>query len=527
MRRSDTTVKEENKTSEKGRSGLFAWLPFLHHIKRNSVLNKKVEETVKSRPMAVRIFKYFIVFTVIIMLMLWLLQILFLQTFYQQMKIKELYRAANTIEKNYGKESLANVMTDLTTSSDMYIQISNSEGIMYVTASANPGDRMDDFAGKFDSATLKQKLIQSGKRYIVVKKQMYHSSDAEAMIYASVLDDSDESDPTYLFIYSPLSAVTSTVNILSNLLVIVTAMSIVFGIIMSLIISRRLARPVNNITVAAAKLAEGRYDVNFDGTGSAETEELAATLNYASEELSKSDKLQKDLLANVTHDLKTPLTMVKSYAEMVRDLSGDNPEKRNRHLNVIISEADRLNELVNDLTSLSKMQARVDALNLEPVDLKSAAEITMDSFSLHRDRDGFDLGVETVGENFTVQADLKKMRQVFANLIGNAIRYSDESDEKYVRVILRDLYDDGVRCEVVDRGQGISEEAQQSIWDRYYQSSKNHSRASRGTGLGLAIVKQIFILHKCKYGLDSTPGEGSCFWFEIPRDLTKAGETSQ
>ena len=479
-------------------------------------LDQKVRETVKSSPMALRIFRYFIVFTVVIMAVLWLLQILFLQAFYQQMKIIQLYRTADAIESSYGNESFANIMDDLTVSSDMYIQINNSSGVLYVTASENPGDRMNAFASRFDSNTLTEKLLASGEDHIVVKKQMYNKSEAEAMIYASILDES-AGDITFLFIYTPLTAVNSTVTILSNMLVIVTLLAIFFGVILSIIISRRLARPVNNITVSAARLAEGRYDVNFDGTGCSETEELAATLNYAAEELSKADRLQKDLIANVSHDLKTPLTMVRSYAEMIRDLSGDNPVKREKHLEVIISEADRLNDLVNDLTILSKMQASVDDVEASPVDLMRLAEISMDSFSLHREQDGFELSVQAVGSDFTVEADEKKIRQVLANLIGNAIRYS--SEDKYVLVRVTDLGAAGVRCEVIDHGQGISEEDLKSVWDRYYQSSQNHSRNQKGSGLGLSIVKQIFVLHHARYGVESRKGQGSNFWFELGRTL--------
>lgn len=476
-------------------------------------LGNKVSDTVKSKPMAIRIFKYFVVFTVTIMVLLWLMQILFLQAFYQQMKINELYDTASEIESNYGRESFSDLMTDLTVTSDMYIQIDNSNTILYATTSSNPGDRMNAFASRFDTDTLKERLEDTTSDYIVVKQRMYNSGNAEAMIYASVLDETD-GIKTYLFIYAPLTPVGSTIHILARILIWITCISIIFGIIMSIIISRRLARPINSLTASAARLADGNYEVNFDGSGTAETEELAATLNYAEAELSKSDKLQKDLIANVSHDLKTPLTMVKSYAEMIRDISGNNPEKRERHLNVIISEADRLNDLVNDLTVLSKMQAKVDDLDIEDVDLKTVAEDMVNSFSLHSEQDNFDMRVETEGEDFTVEGDLKKIKQVFANLIGNAVRYS--SDDKYVRVVLKDC-GDYVRCEVRDHGQGISAEDIDQIWDRYYQSSKNHSRTTQGTGLGLSIVKQIFILHHARYGVESTQGEGSCFWFELDR----------
>lgn len=472
---------------------------------------------VHSKPMAYRMAKYFCVFVVFIMLLLWLLQILFLQTFYQQMKIRELKSTARQIERYYGEESFYDIVMNLTIKSDMYIQIDDNNEILYASTSANPGDRMNAFASKYDSDLLKQKLAQNGGEPLLITRDMYpgDGENSKAMIYASILDLSDDGSRTYLFIYSPLSAVSSTIRILGMMLIIVTLISIIFGMIMSIIIARRLSRPLHNITDSAEILAQGDYSVHFDGSGYLETEELASTLNYASEELSKSDRLQKDLIANVTHDLKTPLTMVKSYAEMIRDISGDNPEKREKHLQVIISEADRLNSLVNDLTALSKMQANVDAPELADVDLAAVARETLDSFSIHREQDGFTLDYQGP-ESVIVRADEKKIRQVFANLIGNAVRYS--SEDRYVCVRLEDLAT-VVHCEVIDHGQGIDTADQEAIWDRYYRSSKNQSRTSSGTGLGLSIVKQIFILHKAKYGVTSALGEGSCFWFDLRKTL--------
>jgi signal transduction histidine kinase len=470
--------------------------------------------------MGSRLFRYFAIFAVSIMLILWLLQILFMQTFYQEMKRNELKKIASTIEEGYGTDTLFDTVMQLTMRSDIYVQIQCGNVILFETTSGNPSDRMSRFADTYDIQVLKERLIENDLSNTVVKLTSKKNSDStEAMIYASVLDgpdgfnDKDTDSYTYLFIYSPLTAVGTTIDILAKMLIIVTIISILFGLILSIIISRRLARPIHNITESAAQLAEGNYNITFDGSGYAETEELAATLNYTSYELSKSDKLQKDLVANVSHDLKTPLTMVKSYAEMVRDLSGDNPEKRARHLQVIINEADRLNDLVNDLTALSKMQANVDVLNAETVDLAYIARESMESFSIHSEQNGFDFNIDVEGDPY-VTADEKKIRQVFSNLIGNAVRYS--GDNKKIEITIKEL-DESVRCEITDHGQGIAAEDIESIWDRYYQSSSNHSRTSKGSGLGLSIVKQIFILHDAKYGVNSVENEGSTFWFELKK----------
>lgn len=463
--------------------------------------------------MALRMFKYFAAFIIMIMFMLWLFQILFLQTFYQQMKIHDLYNTANNIEEAYGQPEFYDSLIEMTLKSDIYIQIDQGSSTVFATGTPNPGAPVYSVVNSFDTQSMKKELARSGKDKLVKKIDMYANGDSGAIIYASIITRSDY-NPIYLFIYSPLTAVSSTIAILARLLIIITIIALIIGLILSMVLSRRVSRPLHNMKVSAAVFAEGDYNVNFDGSGYAETEELAAALNFAADEMSKSDRLQKDLIANVTHDLKTPLTMIKSYAEMIRDLSGDNPEKRDRHLNVIITEADRLNDLVNDLTTLSKMQANVDALKITDVDLSAVARDSLDSFSIYKEQYGFTFDVFS-DENTRVPADEKKIWQVFSNLIGNAVRYSN--DNKYICIRIKDQ-NDHVRCEVEDRGQGIPPEDQQYIWDKYYKSSRNQSRTSRGTGLGLSIVKQIFILHNARFGVESVEGEGSCFWFELSKD---------
>lgn len=480
--------------------------------------SNKATSAVTSSSIGWRLFRYFAVFSVTIMLILWLLQILFIQTFYQEMKKTELEKIAATIEKEYGRDTLFETIISLTGRSDIYVQIQCGDDVIFETSRSNPSDRMSIFANTYDSRMLKEKLLTGEESHTMIKQTTTRNgSTSEAIIYASMLEKNDYNPyfSTYLLMYSPLSAVGTTIDILAKMLIIVTGISLVFGMIMSIIISRRLARPLHNIKKSAEQLAQGNYTASFDGSGYAETEALAVTLNYASEEISKADRLQKDLIANVSHDLKTPLTMVRSYAEMIRDLSGDNPEKRNRHLQVIINEADRLNGLVNDLTTLSKMQAKVDTLNPSSVDLAYIARETIESFSLHSEQDGFIFNLDTRGST-VVNADEKKIRQVFSNLIGNAVRYS--GDNKNIEIkIFEKKSDSCVYCEVTDHGQGIHAADLDSIWDRYYQSSSNHSRNSKGSGLGLSIVKQIFILHNARYGVSSVENEGSTFWFELKK----------
>lgn len=295
---------------------------------------------------------------------------------------------------------------------------------------------------------------------------------------------------------------------------------LVLSIILSWIISDRIARPVRDFSLAARRLAKGDYDVKFESNGLVEIQDLAETLNYATEEMGKTEQLRRDLLANVSHDLRTPLTMVKAYAEMIRDISGGDEKKRLSHSQTIIDEADRLTSLVDDIQNLSKLQARTEPLKKDDVDLASLAGIVLERFDIYSSKEGY-VFIKEIDENCPpVVADAAKIEQVLYNLIGNAVNYT--GDDKTVTVYVKNREKE-VYFGVRDTGKGIAEEEIDSVWERYYRASQS-KRKSVGTGLGLSIVKNILVLHGAEYGVSSTIGEGSLFWFTLPK---KGAETAK
>jgi len=276
--------------------------------------------------------------------------------------------------------------------------------------------------------------------------------------------------------------------------------------------SSRISKPIKDITQSAAEMGRGNYGVQFKGGKYSEIRELAETLTDASRELEKSDMYQKDLMANVSHDLKTPLTMIRYYAEMIRDLSGDIPEKREQHLSVIIDEADRLNRLVDDMLTISRMQQKSIVLERADFDIVETARSLLDSYDILAEQEGYEFIFDGEDEPVFVNGDKAKIKQVFSNLINNAVKYCGED-----KVIIVSVKRDGkkVRCEVTDHGEGIAPDEINHVWERYYKSSTHHVRPTSGSGLGLSIVREILTLHKAEYGVDSELGEGSTFWFEL------------
>lgn len=317
----------------------------------------------------------------------------------------------------------------------------------------------------------------------------------------------------YIFINSPLEPVDSVVSFFSTQYVMYMLLALAGASLLAFYIARRITKPIVDMKLQAQKLAKADYSASFNGGEFTETKELASTLNGANDMIRKTDELRRDLMANVSHDIRTPLTNIKAYAEMVRDVSGDDPQKREKHLNVIIRETDYMNNLVNDMSELSRMQSGTSELHMANMDmaLKIREILEMDAPLIESGKLKI---VAEIPDTLTVYADETKIGQVIANYLSNAIKHTPAGGTIYVRAsMLKD--EETLHFEVQDEGEGISPEELPLIWNRYQKSSRTFSRTLTSTGLGLAIVKAIADVHHGTCGAESEPGKGSTFWFEL------------
>ena len=317
----------------------------------------------------------------------------------------------------------------------------------------------------------------------------------------------------YLLINTPLEPVESYVNFILSQYLYMAIFVIIIALLLAYLLSRRISKPIVKMKNEAIKLADGNYDLDLKTDSFSEINDLAITLDDATKKLSKVNDLRQDIVANVSHDIKTPLTMIKAYAEMIKDISGDDKEKREEHLNVIIKETEYLDKLVNDMSELSKLQSGNIELNKTNFDLK---DIVLDVVGLLKQLSlEKNIKINTNLKSVIVYADEIKLSQVIYNFLSNALKYSDENTTVEINIIDDE---DKVRLEVKDEGDGISEEALPYIWDRYYKIDKSFNRNVNQTGLGLAIAKAILEAHNASYGVESTLNEGSIFHFELSKD---------
>lgn len=456
-----------------------------------------------------RLWMYFLGFSVVAFLLIWFLQIYFLNNSYETMKTKEVSRIASMISHAYKQndENLTSSIQELSINNDFYVVMESTSGYLFFSPESE--SRMPVYTYMTHAPQLKAMLEKSHGLPVSFKI----SSGMEkysTLAYGRVLDSSPGRE-LYLYIFSPLYPVTSTVNILKNQLLQVTLITLIIAFILSIYLASRISKPLQNMTATAREMGKGNYNVKFEGNSYSEINRLAATLNTAAYELGMADNRQKDLIANVSHDLKTPLTMIRSYAEMIRDLSGDNPEKRNAHLKVIIDESERLAQLVSDMSTISAMQMHRMKLEKSVFDLTEVTAGLLASYDILAEQDGYDFQF-SAQKDCLVYADEARIKQVISNLTSNAIKYCGED-----KVILINIRKIGKKCrlEVMDHGPGIKPEELPHVWDRYYKTSSNYVRPTEGTGLGLSIVKEILTLHHANYGVDSKVGKGTCFWFEL------------
>lgn len=459
----------------------------------------------KKNSLGVKIWLYLCLFSLLILAFLWLFQVLFLNTYYEWVKSKQIRTLATDLRSQYKNNDWTELLDDMAYEKGICIEVSKDGRTIYTSSAFNRGCMINSDRNP-SILYYKNDFIESGKR----KKEYELINPAlnnKTLFYGIKLDQD-----TYGFISASLEPLDEGARIIKSQLIYVSIGVFVLSLLIGYVLSKKLSRPIVKVNKTALKMAEGNYDITFKTEEDIdEINQLVQTLNHAKDELSKTEELRRDLLANVGHDLKTPLTMIKAYAEMVRDLTYNKKQKRIQNCNVIIEEADRMTGLVNDIVDLSQLQSRVLEIHMERFNITELVYTILKRYDILKEKEDLKFVFDEKNDYY-VYADKKKLEQVIYNLLNNAINYTGEDNTVTIRLIPKE---DVIRVEISDTGKGIKEEDLPHIWDRYYKNSKKHKRNAVGTGIGLSIVKNILINHHFEYGVISKKGEGSTFYFEV------------
>lgn len=274
--------------------------------------------------------------------------------------------------------------------------------------------------------------------------------------------------------------------------------------------AKAISEPIIQTNDAAKELSRSRYTrPSFNG-GYREIAELNDTLVRAAEDLGKVEDLQRELIANISHDLRTPLTMIEGYAEAMRDIPEEvTPE----NMQIIIDETTRLSSMVNEVLDFSRLRTGNLELEEAPFNLTEQIREIVRRIGRMTAVDGYNV-VFDEAQDRVVKGDSKRISQVLYNLLGNALTYTGK--DKTVHITQQDV-GTRVRVRISDSGEGIPADELPFIWDRYYRSRENHRRAVIGSGLGLNICRGILEKHDAEFGVLSEEGKGTTFWFDLPK----------
>ena len=445
-------------------------------------------------------------FAVLVCGLMWVVQITTIRTTYENDRIDRLKQAGNIISSTYGREGFAESLRSVARSG-FFIQILREDGVLLRSLGNDGADAPPPQEDLVDYGIF-ARLDGTDGYYFYRVPDTVHDSEWLVQVQVVALQDGLRE---VLFTSTNMVPVSTTLSMLSSRFLLVTAVVLVVATVLAFLLASNLSRPITQITQRALRLAGGDYGVDFPKGSCTELDHLSHALDTAATEFSNTEALRRDLIANVSHDMRTPLTMIRAYAEMVQQISGADPVKREAHLDVIVRETEKLTRFVNETLDLSRLLSGTMELNMEVFALAESVERALGDFRHLWEREGYRLFL-SLDRDVLVRGDRQQLERAAFNLISNAFNYT--GGDKLVYVGVSRWAGEGL-FEVIDTGGGISTEQLREIWERYYKINRFDKNAA-STGVGLSIVKAILELHHARYSADSREGEGSRFWFALP-----------
>jgi len=447
-------------------------------------LNRETGGFIMGR-LTLRLIKYFIGIIALVIVFCFLASSIFLSYFYVNMQYSELKTASNKIyEALKSGNSYSDIISEYQVSSAALIK--NGE----ITALSQGKMGLISVIKNIDSENLKEKgkyTNQMNEEFLYYK----NNTDIGDII---VLQNNRFSGVFMKITYAILSVI--------FLVALITSIPVVS------VLGKRITKPIIKLQKASSEITHGNFDIDAEVNTNDEIQELSKSLKIMADSIEKKNIMQRDFIANVSHDFKTPLSVIRNYSEAIQDDILDEKGKK-EYIKEIIKEVDRLNLLVMDILQLSKLQGGRDIIKKECFNLNEFLLDFQNSFRIKLQNNNLTLKISLPYSNVDVSADSNYLYRVIYNFIDNAINFSSEGGTIELNAIEDEK---GCKISVRDYGVGIDEKYIEDIWQRYYKSQK-----SGGMGLGLAICSEILKLHKYEYGVRSEIGKGTEFYFIIPK----------
>lgn len=377
----------------------------------------------------------------------------------------------------------------------------------------------------------KEHVISSNDEYTLFSVETFQKTDEENICLRG-----DLANGYRVLIQMPVASIEEAVYASNMLLLTVGAVMLLIGIIIVALTSKTVAKPVKELSDIASSMTNLDFSVKYVSNRKDEIGQLGKSIDLLSEKLeqtigelfeknerlekdielkSKIDTMRKEFIANASHELKTPVALIRGYAEGLGDNIISDEESRKIYTDVIIEEADKMDYIIRQMLEMMEIDATDSILNAQKFSLSLLVEEVIDSFEVILNSKKIRLDFASDGE-YNIEGDRYKIHQAVTNYISNAVNHVD--DNKDIRVKIRKI-DDKIEFSVYNSGNNIPESEFEAIWERFYKVDKAHSRQYGGTGLGLSIVKSVVQLHGGQYGVRNTD-DGVEFYFILNEEIS-------
>jgi signal transduction histidine kinase len=342
------------------------------------------------------------------------------------------------------------------------------------------------------------------------------------MKYVAVRVDDDDSKILAVVRFAmPLSEVQLEMRVIYQAVLYGAIVAIVIALIVAYFVSQSITSPIRDMKETAQRIAKGDFSKKVRIKSRNELGDLAKSLNTMSDELQQKienlkqmDRIRTDFVANVSHELKTPLTLIKGYIETLEDKAIDNRQQAKRFISIIKEHAERLGNIIDDLLTLSELELSKNSIHKTEFDVKSLLDDIALGFGHALTAKRQTLEMNTQGGDFKINADRDKVEQVLVNLLDNSIKYTKEDGHIDVSLFAQE---DSIKITVEDNGAGIPKEHIHRVFERFYRVDRARSRQLGGTGLGLGIAKHIVLAHKGEISIESEVKKGTTVRVTLPK----------
>lgn len=465
-----------------------------------------------------------------------------LEPFYRRQKIRNIEHAyekinAEVLKNGAESEKIGQILKEYADQYNIAVAIMDSEDSSFIRSTERGGDyvfrRVQTYL--FNERVRNQtSVLKRTENYTVFNAKEEESGFSNIDCFGYCGDNK-----TIVLMTTPVANLKESVFLANRFLGYAGAVAFLFGFFLILFMTRQITNPIRRLAALSEKMGALDFSERYRGDSRDEIGVLGNNMNAMADQLEETisklkeankalqadiqkkleiDAMRKEFIANVSHELKTPIALIQGYAEGLEDGLCEEAESRSYYLHVIMDEAGKMNALVKQLLTLSKLESGTQELEESVFDLTELVQGVLHSMRGVAEKKGLDLSLFNAfgaeNEEIYVRADEFKIEEVITNYLSNAFHHASPKGE--VRVSMKPQ-NEHVLVEVFNQGNCIPEEAISHVWDKFYKVDKAHARRYGGSGIGLSIVRAIMEAHHMPYGARNL-SEGVMFWFELPME---------